>query len=391
MEHSIPIPHHVCSVGEILTAVIEAMRTDQIFFLQFLCTAASHDEETFVNQLLILAQKPDAQSVSDREDWEKIGCQVGRESIVLLDEEDAYNLYPVWTEKQVSGSVRREKWAFNLLYELHIAEAVHRNSDTLEDALWNMIQSDAAHSEMEEFYESYRIATDRDAEYDSNYFLREYGIPAVFDEEDRRDVSKTNAELEMEWLWQFVQNAVHFQLMLRSGLNPFSRYSEKDFVLRDTHAKSRSGFLMLLTAIQKKTKEYMGYLRTIARQFPDPLPYSNAQLVSVRVIANELGASNSDAIWSPNVGTDFPGYAWRRLEYLKEYAYDEYLTELMEDSLASTVNAYGNSIRDNAEKIRESKIAQRKSAGMTDEQIAAEKTKIDMEINEILRDEYFYY
>ena len=69
-------------------------------------------------------------------------------------------------------------------------------SDTLEDALWNMIQSDAAHSEMEEFYESYRIATDRDAEYDSNYFLREYGIPAVFDEEDRRDVSKTNAELE---------------------------------------------------------------------------------------------------------------------------------------------------------------------------------------------------
>ena len=68
----------------------------------------------------------------------------------------------------------------NLLYELHIAEAVHRNSDTLEDALWNMIQSDAAHSEMEEFYESYRIATDRDAEYDSNYFLREYGIPAVF-------------------------------------------------------------------------------------------------------------------------------------------------------------------------------------------------------------------
>ena len=134
-------------------------------------------------------------------------------------------------------------------------------------------------------------------------------------------------------------------------------------------------FLMLLTAIQKKTKEYMGYLRTIARQFPDPLPYSNAQLVSVRVIANELGASNSDAIWSPNVGTDFPGYAWRRLEYLKEYAYDEYLTELMEDSLASTVNAYGNSIQDNAEKIRESKIAQRKAAGMTDEQIAAEKNK----------------
>ena len=77
MDNSIPIPHHVCSVGEILTAVIEAMRTDQVFFLQFLCTAASHDEETFVNQLLILAQKPDAQSVSDREDWEKIGCQVG--------------------------------------------------------------------------------------------------------------------------------------------------------------------------------------------------------------------------------------------------------------------------------------------------------------------------
>ena len=75
--------------------------SEQIKFssCNFSALRASHDEETFVNQLLILAQKPDAQSVSDREDWEKIGCQVGRESIVLLDEEDAYNLYPVWTEK----------------------------------------------------------------------------------------------------------------------------------------------------------------------------------------------------------------------------------------------------------------------------------------------------
>ena len=33
-----------------------------------------------------------------------------------------------------------------------------------------------------------------------------------FDEEDRRDVSKTNAELEMEWLWQFVQKCSAFSV-----------------------------------------------------------------------------------------------------------------------------------------------------------------------------------
>ncbi len=377
------------SVGRILTAVIEAMQADTLYFLQHLCTAASNSTETLVNQLLILAQEPDAQIVADRESWENIDAWVCEYThIALLDDEDTYELYPVWSEQQVAGSSSGiHKWTMNLLYEQHIADKVYHGSDKLSDALREMIDADTLRTEMEEFYETYRMQTGRSPEYESNYYEREYGI---YTDEDMPDLSPTKAEQEMEWLRQFIQNAVHFQLMLRCGLNPFDEYKAEDFQLRDEYVASREGFLLLLTKIHDKTAEYTDYLKNIAEQFPDQLPYSSARSVSPRRIAKELGVETGNDIWFPHAGVSFMGYDARRLAYLKNYAYHEYLAELMADSLADAVTAYGKNIRENAAQIRENKIAQRKAAGMTDEQIAAEKEMIDMEVREILRDEYFY-
>ena len=376
-------------VGKILTAVVEAMQTDTLFFVQYLCTAASNSTETLVNQLLILAQNPDAQIIADRESWENAGAWVCEyDHIALLDDADTYQLYPVWSEQQVSGSSSGiQKWTLNLLYEQHIADRVYPGSDQLCDALLKRIDADTRRTEMEEFYETYRMLTGRSPEYENNYYKRESGLYA---DADVSDFPPTKAEREMEWLHQFVQNAVHFQLMLRCGLNPFERYQAEDFQLRDAVAASREGLLLLLTKIHDQTAESIGFLKKIAEQFPDQLSYSSARSVNPRQIAKELGAETGYDIWFPHAGVSFSGYAARRLAYLKNFAYSEYLAELMEDSLADTVTAYGKNLQENAAQIRENQIAQRKAAGMTAQQIAAEKAMIDMEVREILRSEVLY-
>lgn len=81
------------TIGTLLTTAVKELTEQPEVFLQYLCTAAANEEQSFVNQLLIFAQAPNSSVCADAQEWQDCGCQpIPEKAIALLDEESGYTI-----------------------------------------------------------------------------------------------------------------------------------------------------------------------------------------------------------------------------------------------------------------------------------------------------------
>lgn len=312
------------TIGNLLTAAVQELAEKPESFLQYLCTAAANEEQSFVNQLLIFAQSPASSVCADAEEWRNYGCEpIPGKAIVLLEEESALiQRKYVWNEKSVHGSLASlKKWNLNPLFDAQEADALRSycpmSAETLSDAL-----SEAAEQgvewKLEDTYDTFRQNTGRKAVYELSQFLMH--------PEDQEKM-----EEEMDWLRDFLTAAVHFQLLVRCNFNPFAIYSEERFV-RTAYCDIQNypgGFPTILAAIYEIAHDIFLYLRDIAAEYPELLPFTS-NFSAAKPIAP---VENADEI--PLPGEDVPpeDCSLTCLEELQDYKKEEYLRFLMSDAL----------------------------------------------------------
>lgn len=310
------------TIGTLLTTAVKELTEQPEVFLQYLCTAAANEEQSFVNQLLIFAQAPNSSVCADAQEWQDCGCQpIPEKAIALLDEESGYTIRRrlVWNEKSVSGDASRlEKWNLNPLFDAQEADALHSycpmSAETLPDALLAAAEK-GVEWKLEDTYDTFRQNTGRKAMYEMTQFQ-------MHPEDQER------MEEEMDWLQTFLTAAVHFQLLVRCNFDPFEQYAEESFVktVYCDMTKYPSGFLSLLEAIYEIAHDIFLYLRDIAKEYPELLPYQlrfggQKPLVSVAKVEDVVFPGEANPIHAAH------------LEEMQSYRKEEYLRYLMDDDL----------------------------------------------------------
>lgn len=366
------------TIGKLLTAAVQEIAEKPEAFLQYLCTAAANEEQSFVNQLLILAQAPDSSVCASAEEWQACGCEpIPEKAIVLLDEENGETLRRlyVWNEESVRGNANKlKKWNLNPLFDAHEADALHKfcplSAETLPDALLEAAEQ-GVEWKLEDTYDVFRQNTGREPTYETSQLLTH-----------PEDLEKMDEE--MDWLRDFLTAAVHFQLLVRCNYDPFARYSSENFALTAycDQQKYPIGFLTLLSAIHEIAHDIFLYLRDIAAEFSELLPYTQKYGTEMKALTE----TSADEIIFPGENETLKNYSAIRLEHLQTYKKDEYLSYLMHDELMAYLVPFQEYVEDERYQITSSLIEQR---GIEFEDEAGNE-EIGRIADEIIRDEYLY-